>query len=200
MIEFIQGRYAGSFAGGLVIEANGIGYRIYMAQPPVLNVGDELKLYTYLKVREDGLDLFGFQTPEERYIFEMAISVSGVGPKTAVNILSVLRPSDFALAIVRGDVKTLSKVKGFGKKTAELLIVSLKDKLKKEQLEKPLVAAEPEQAEEELAEGSELEVVEALMMLGFVQSEAKKRVKASFDPSKELEENIRKALQGMDRG
>ena len=132
MIAFLTGRVAARAAGHALIEVGGIGYRLIMSTSSLAALpaeGDEVTVHTYLHVREDELTLYGFESEEERALFEALIGVSGVGPKVALAILSGLRPDALRTALARDDVALLSSVPGVGKKTAQRLLIDLKDKL-----------------------------------------------------------------------
>ena len=155
-------------------------------------------IYTYLYVREDIISLYGFFTQEELNMFELLISVSGVGPKVAISLLSSVTPSKFSLAVITDDIKTLTKAPGIGKKTAQRIILELKDKIKKEQL------ADVNGAEEEnIPTGSENsripEAISALMVLGYTPLEASKAVSAVYSDDMDLESIIKNALKGLVR-
>lgn len=132
MIAFLTGRVAARAAGHALIEVGGIGYRLIMSTSSLAALpaeGDEVTVHTHLHVREDELTLYGFESEEERALFEALIGVSGVGPKVALAILSGLRPDALRTALARDDVALLSSVPGVGKKTAQRLLIDLKDKL-----------------------------------------------------------------------
>jgi holliday junction DNA helicase RuvA len=132
MIAFMTGRVAGRAAGHALIEVGGIGYRLIMSTTSLAALpadGDEVTVHTYLHVREDELTLYGFENEDERELFEALIGVSGVGPKVALAVLSALRPDALRTAIARDDTALLSSVPGVGKKTAQRLLIDLKDKL-----------------------------------------------------------------------
>lgn len=188
IVDYIDENYA-------VIDCGGVGYKVFMspASLSVLKTGEMTKIYTYLKVAEDLFDLYGFLTSEEIKMFKMIISVSGAGPKAGLSILSVMRPSEFALAVVTDDYKSITKAPGVGPKLAQKISLELKDKLKNEDLlpssgtDIPLVTA--------AAKGSAAnEAVEALIVLGYSQSEAVRAVSSS---PKDLttEETIKEALK-----
>ena len=127
MISYIRGELAAA-----IVEAGGIGYGIYMSQQTLSMlpaVGEEVKIHTYLNVREDAMQLYGFLTGEDLQVFRLLIGVSGIGPKAGLNILSCLSPDELRFAVLAGDVKTISSAPGIGKKTAEKLILELKDKM-----------------------------------------------------------------------
>ena len=122
--------------GYIVIDVGGLGYKVFMSESGIDklgNIGDTVKVHTYYKVREDDISIFGFNSLEELRMFELLISVSGIGAKTAVAMLDVCEPTEFALAIISEDVKTLTQIPGIGAKSAQRIILELKDKMKKEQ-------------------------------------------------------------------
>ncbi|MBR2468033.1 MAG: Holliday junction branch migration protein RuvA [Clostridia bacterium] len=132
MYSFISGIIEEKTENYVVVNANGVGYEIYISTNTLSNLptsGDYAKVYTYLQVREDGMQLFGFASKEEKDVFLQLITVSGVGPKMALVILSSLSVQNLITCIVAGDVKTLSGAKGVGKKTAERIILELKGKM-----------------------------------------------------------------------
>lgn len=132
MIAFITGRVAAKAPGFALVEAGGIGYRLLMATSSLSALpaeGDEVTVHTYLHVREDELTLYGFENEEERAVFESLIGVTGIGPKVALAVISSLRPDALRAGIAREDVALISSVPGIGKKTAQRLILELKDKI-----------------------------------------------------------------------
>jgi len=132
VIAFITGRVAAKAPGFALVEAGGIGYRLLMATSSLSALpaeGDEVTVHTYLHVREDELTLYGFENEEERAVFESLIGVTGIGPKVALAVISSLRPDALRAGIAREDVALISSVPGIGKKTAQRLILELKDKL-----------------------------------------------------------------------
>lgn len=143
MFYYISGKLAALIRDGdrgtAVIDAGGVGYKFTVSgttidsMPPHLSVSEmpDVKLYSYMSVREDGVELFGFSTTEELSAFKMLISVSGVGPKVAISVLSLLTPQQFALAVCADDKKAISKANGVGAKTAARIVLELKDKLMK---------------------------------------------------------------------
>ena len=136
MLAYIKGELASKTRGYVVVDVGGLGYKIYMseiAMENVGNIGDIVKIHTYYRVMEDDISIFGFNTAEELRLFELLISVSGVGAKTAIAMLGAISPSDFAIAIIYEDINTLKKLPGIGAKTAQRIVLELKDKLKKEQ-------------------------------------------------------------------
>lgn len=195
MYDFITGSVASVGSDCIVIENNGIGYRIYTSMNTIskVSVNDrDVRIFTYLHVREDILMLYCFAEKEELSLFNMLISISGVGPKAGLSILSTFTPRAVALAIAGNDAKELSRAKGIGKKTAERIILELKDKFKA--LEKELPAAEFKS--EEIAVVTE-EAKTALMVLGYSPNEARKAVDAVYMENMTLEELIRSCLKQL---
>jgi len=132
MIDHITGRVASKSAGSCVIEVGGMGLRLAMATGAIAHlpaVGDEVTVFTYLHVRDDGLSLFGFESPEEQDLFEKLITVSGVGPKVALAALSALNPVALIAAVADDDDALIATVPGIGKKTAQRIVIELKDRL-----------------------------------------------------------------------
>ena len=144
MLAYIKGTLEMKMTGYIVIDVNGLGYKVFMSDSGIEklgNIGDSVKVHTYYKVREDDISIFGFNTLEELKMFELLISVSGVGAKTALAMLAVCEPTDFALAIISEDIKTLTQIPGIGAKSAQRIILELKDKIKKEQQIQELTSA-----------------------------------------------------------
>ena len=136
MLAYIKGTLEIKMTGYVVIDVGGLGYKIFMSDTGIEkigNIGDTVKVHTYYRVREDDISIFGFNTQEELKMFELLISVSGVGAKTALTMLTVCEPSEFALAVISEDIKTLTTIPGIGPKSAKRIILELKDKIKKEQ-------------------------------------------------------------------
>ena len=182
MLAYIKGILEMKMTGYIVIDVGGLGYKIFMSETgieKVGNIGEKVKVYTYYKVREDDVSIFGFNTLEELKMFELLISVSGVGAKTALTMLAVCEPSEFALAIISEDVKTLTTIPGIGPKSAKRIVLELKDKIKKEQQISELTKASNEISENEKTltsikvkqaienDNKVLEAVAALQVLGY---------------------------------
>ena len=169
------------------------------------NIGQVVKVYTYYKVREDDISIFGFNTLEELRMFELLISVSGVGAKTAISMLAVVEPSDFALAVISEDVATLTKIPGIGAKSAQRIILELKDKIKKEQQIQELTQAAKENGEKskvELAiENTQKinEAIAALQVLGYNKKEIEKAFNKIENKELSVEELIKKGLAVLGR-
>lgn len=201
MFAYIRGRLEYKNNDFLIVESNGVGYRIFTSLSTISDIGEigqEVKVYTYLYVREDVISLYGFLTQEELNVFELLISVSGVGPKAAVSVLSAISPSRFSLAVITDDVKTLTKAQGIGKKIAQRIILELKDKIKKEQLTE---YAQSEEGGKVLDTDSSkmAEAVSALMVLGYSPAEANKAVSAVYREDMDIETIIKNALKGLAR-
>lgn len=136
MLAYVKGTLEMKMTGYVVIDVGGLGYKIFMSDVGIEklgNIGDTVKVHTYYKVREDDISIFGFNTLEELRMFELLIGVSGVGAKTALAMLAVCEPSEFALAVISEDVKALTGIPGIGPKSAKRIILELKDKIKTEQ-------------------------------------------------------------------
>ena len=136
MLAYIKGTLEMKMTEYVVIDVGGLGYKVYMSNIGMEKLGDigsKVKVYTYYRVREDDISIYGFNTNEELRMFELLLSVSGVGAKTALTMLAVCTPSEFVLAIISEDIKTLTTIPGIGAKSAKRIILELKDKIKKEQ-------------------------------------------------------------------
>ena len=194
MYYYIKGTLVQKNDNYIVVDANGVGYMIYTSLNSMQNtgeVGKKITIYTYLHVREDVMDLFGFTTIEEKNMFMHLISVSGVGPKAALSILSVTTPAKFALAVITNDVKTITKASGVGPKMAQRVILELKDKMKSDELEIDL-----EDESDDILSDNRSEAISALVVLGYSSNDAQKAVKG-IDGTLSVEEIIKKALAGL---
>ena len=203
MFYYISGKLAMANPTTAVIDAGGVGYKLtisentYNSLPPRHTVeSPTAKLFTYMAVREDGIELFGFASEQELSSFKLLLTVSGVGPKAAISILSLLTPEKFALAVCTEDRKTISKANGIGPKTAARVILELKDKLMKEtDLSEAAQASFSESASPVRTNSGKLsEAQDALMVLGYSRSEALNVLKNIDTQSLGLEEIIKKAL------
>lgn len=198
MFAYIKGTLAYKGNDSIVVETGGIGYRVTVPVTALetLKAGAELKVHTYLHIREDAWLLFGFLTEEELKMFEQLLKVSGVGPKAAMSLVSHIPPSRFGLAVLTDDANAFVKAPGIGKKTALRIILELKDKLKKEQGEELKTLATGTDWGERPA-GKIQEGVSALMMLGYSSQEANRAVSSVYSEEKSLETIIRDALKGL---
>ena len=178
MFNYISGTVAHIFGNTVVVDVHGIGYEILATTRTTndLTVGQNAKLFTYLQVREDGVSLFGFATMEEKKMFLNLISVSGVGPKVAQSILSGMDSNSLAYAIYNGDTKLLTKIKGLGKKTAERLVLELKEKVMVDasQIETPIAKHLDSPLTKEMQNA-----IAVLCSLGKSQQDAEKLVDAA---------------------
>ncbi|MBQ3012667.1 MAG: Holliday junction branch migration protein RuvA [Clostridia bacterium] len=203
MFYYISGKLAYATPTTAVIDAGGVGYKLtisettYNSLPPRHTVDAPIaKLFTYMAVREDGIELFGFASETELSSFKMLLSVSGVGPKAAISILSLLTPEKFALAVCTEDRKTISKANGIGPKTAARIILELKDKLLKETDLNEVANSSIESVSPIKTNSGKLaEAQDALLVLGYSRSEALNVLKSIDTQTLELEEIIKKALK-----
>ena len=198
MIAFLRGKVLTTTAETVILEVNGVGYEAYCTGSVFrkITVGTVAELYTYLQVKEDGITLFGFDTPKEKELFLKLISVSGVGPKLGISILAALSADDFAFAVATADVKRLSAVKGLGKKTAEKIVLELHGKISAAEGDDFTPTAQ--QAAPVKLSAMDEEAVSALMGLGFTRAESTQAVKKARDlGATTVEEVIMKALQGV---
>ena len=208
MFHYIKGTLALLLSDTAVLDVGGVGYKLtisgttYDAMPPNRSTKEPptVLLYTYMAVREDGIELYGFATEAELASFRLLISVSGVGPKAAMAILSLLTPEKFALAVCTDDKKTISKANGIGPKTAARIILELKDKLMKEHAGEDLSAVSaPSPVSVGGARGRLAEATDALMVLGYSRTEALAALKDIETDKIELEEIIRLCLKKLMR-
>lgn len=201
MIAYLKGKVLTVTSETAIVEVGGVGYELYCSGGAFrkINVGETVELYTYLQVKEDGITLFGFGAPKEKELFLKVISVSGVGPKMGIAILTGLSVDEFTSAIATADVKRLATVKGLGKKTAEKIVLELHGKISAAEVMSagadPITAAMENGAQSVSAQDEE--AVSALMGLGFTKNESVNAVKRAKEKgASTTEEIIRKALQG----
>lgn len=197
MYAHIDGIVAEKTPESLVIDCGGVGYLLMvsgatLAQAPAS--GGRMKCYTVLSVREDALELFGFATREEKAMYEKLRSVSGIGPRTALGILSALSLRDLSIALVTGDAAALARAPGVGKKTAQRLVLELRDKVDNDELTGQGASAQPIPMRQG---GAAAEAVEALMALGYSSGDAAKAVARVQEQSEKSDELIYLALRGM---
>lgn len=198
MLAYIKGILEMKMTGYIVIDVGGLGYKVFMSESGIEklgNIGEQVKVHTYYKVREDDISIFGFNSLEELRMFELLISVSGIGAKTAVAMLDVCEPTEFALAIISEDVKTLTQIPGIGAKSAQRIILELKDKMKKEQQIQELTKASKGQnlVKTKLEERIQ-EAMAALQVLGYNKREIEKAFDKLAKEDMSTEELIRKGL------
>jgi Holliday junction DNA helicase RuvA len=190
VIAFLTGRVAGRSAGSALLDVGGVGFRLLMSTRSLAALpaeGDTVTVHTYLYVREDELTMYGFESEDERGLFETLIGVSGVGPKVALAVLSALRPDALRAAVAADDVAVLSSVPGIGKKIAQRLALELKDKLDLPDLAQGGTGARPVAA---------AEARDALLAMGFTAAEAAAALRGSGD-AESAEELLKAALKAL---
>lgn len=198
MYAYIKGTLEEKSTDSIVVETAGIGYKIYVSEHTMAKlgeIGEKVKIYTHYHVREDNISLYGFMSNEELKMFELLLQVSGIGAKTAIAMLSNITPSKFALAIISNDLKTLTKIPGIGNKSAQRMVLELKDKLKTQ------TAIEDDEEETTPNDNGESinEAGQALQILGYNKSEISK-VFDKFDTHNlSTEELIKEALKRLAR-
>ena len=204
MLAYIKGILEMKMTGYVVIDVGALGYKVYMTDTGIEkigNIGEQVKVHTYYKVREDDVSIFGFNTLEELKMFELLISVSGVGAKTAITMLSSCEPTEFAIAVISEDVSFLKQIPGIGAKSAQRIILELKDKIKKEQQIQELTSA----MKDVTSKKSKVEVVlentikqdeaiAALQVLGYNKKEIEKAFSKLDTKDMSTEDLIRKGL------
>ena len=196
MYSYIIGKVVNKFRNILILENNNIGYVIYMTEIALseLSIDEEAKIYTYYNVTQDNISLYGFKNLEEKKMFENLISVSKIGAKTAIGILSSISTTEFAIAIITNDIARLSKLPGIGKKTAQRLVLEIIDKVKAEEI----IFTEEKDSNSNESHISitekEKDVLEALKVLGYNAKEVEK-VMGSLDITSSTEDMIKQALK-----
>lgn len=197
MIYNLRGTLTVADVNYIVVECSGVGFKCFTTLNTVKDlgrVGDEVNVFTHLAVREDAMDLYGFATVAELDAFKLLITVSGVGPKAAAAVLSELSPDKLALCIASGDAKAITRAQGVGKKTAERIVLELKDKMgaiASESVSKSVINASSAVADNDTAEA-----VAALVALGYSQSDAS-MVVGAMDKSLSVDEMIRQGLKQL---
>ena len=197
MIAFVRGTAVDMTENSVIVEAGGIGYEIYMTGTDLsqIHMGEEVKIHNYFNVREDAMQLYGFRSKDDLQMFKLLLGVNGVGPKAAVGVLAGITADELRFAILSDDVKTLSKAPGIGKKTAQKLILELKDKMKLEDAFELKLAHEQERAAVgagEVSDGRQ-EAVEALVALGYSSADALRAVRKVTDGAPDDVEGLLKA-------
>lgn len=197
MYAFIKGEIVSRLLDYLILENRGVGYKI-QASPGLMQrfpaAGEQVTVYTYLYVREDQMALYGFPEQEDLNMFELLLTVSGIGPKVASTIVGTLPPSQFALAVINGDAKALTQVRGIGRKGAERLILELKDKLKGVAEDLPAASVSVS------GSGLQSDAINALAVLGYSSSEAAQAVgRVDVEAAGSLEDVIRLSLRQLMR-
>lgn len=200
MFYYIKGKLVFTDPTTAVIDCGGVGYKLAVSAntlAKLTKIGEEVCLYTHMSVREDAVELLGFYTTEEHAAFKLLITVSGIGPKGAMGVLSVMTPEKFALAVSTGDTKAIAKAPGVGAKTAARIVLELKDKVAKTL---PAGGADEDAADIDLfadaPKNNIEEAVTALMVLGYTKAEAQAALKG-VNGGLSLEEMITAALRKM---
>ena len=197
MYAYIKGSLEVKTRGYIVIDVNGIGYKIFMSETAIAELGEigqVVKVHTYLKVKEDEMSLYGFNTNEELRMFELLLSVSGIGAKSAINILSNITPSSFALAVITNDVAKIKALPGIGPKGAQRIILELKDKLNKEQD----IEEVEKKAEKVIDTQKYNEAISALQVLGYSKKEIEKALQG-VNEELTVDEIIKLGLKNLAR-
>lgn len=199
MIAFVSGILEMKLNGYIVIDVGGVGYKVFMSEGAIDslgNIGDKVKVYTHHHVREDDISLYGFLTMEELNMFELLISVSGVGAKSALSILANVEPSSFALAVITNDTSKLVKIPGVGAKTAARIVLELKDKLKNQDMvaKNESIDKKATVNEEELDEA-----ISALQVLGYNRKNIEKVFEKIDLSNLTLEDMIKQGLKYLSR-
>ena len=203
MIRYIKGTYTMQFDTGIVVEtSSGIGFEIFIPQgSPIYkhSEGDEVQVFTEMIVREDDMSLYGFHNRESLEFFKLLTTVSGIGPKGAMGILGSMPLAELRQAIALGDVKAISKAQGVGKKTAERLVVELKDKVGSPEIDMTTGELLGTGGSDSAPDGTDArsEAISALISLGYARAEAFKAVSSVGDEGLTSEEYIKKALRSL---
>ena len=194
MIAYIKGKLEVKNVDNIIIDVGGIGYKIFMSANSIQKVGEigtDIKIHTYMRVREDDISLYGFCTNEELRMFEQLIGVSGVGAKSALSILSNISPSSFALAIISGDVNTLKSLPGIGAKSAQRMILELKDKMKtQDAIETELTPTRVINIDDKTRDAAE-----ALQVLGYARKDIDMAISKINTNEMTVEEIIKQGLK-----
>lgn len=201
MIAFLVGTIEEKYENYLVMDVNGVGYELLISNNTLValpNVNETTKVLTYLHVKEDGVALYGFATAEEKQIFMKLITVSGVGPKMAISVLSGMKLSDLVIAITRGDVTLLSKVKGLGRKTAERICLELKDKISATGMDNNLFNYK-DNLDSFVNENALNDAVDTLINLGVNKNDAYRLARSNAGDGATAEEIILKVLRQLGR-
>lgn len=199
MLSYIKGELAEVFEDTIVVENNGMGINVKVPATVLSNIpsiGEDIKVYTYLYVREDAINVYGFLTRDDLNVFKLLLNVNGVGPKAALGILSTISANDLRYAVLSDDVNAIKKAPGIGAKTAQRLIIELKDKLKLESEEALILNANVGTKPSD-ALILKNDAIEALVSLGYSQREAMDAVKKVDISNKNLDDIIKESLKNL---
>ncbi len=194
MISYLKGSLETKNIDSVVIEVGGIGYKVFMSRSSLDKVGEigkQVKVFTYMRVREDDISLYGFCTNEELKMFEQLLGVSGIGAKSALTILSNISPSSFALAIISGDIAVLKSLPGIGAKSAQRMILELKDKLKTEDA----IEADIANVEYVPVNNNAKDAIDALQVLGYARKDIEQVMSKIDTNNLSVEEIIKQGLK-----
>ena len=194
MFSYIKGEVKIKANNFIAIDVNNIGFKIFMTEKEIqqIEIGDIVKVYTYMRVKEDDISLFGFLSNDELTMFELLISVGGIGAKSATQILSNIEPTDFALSVITEDVSKLKKLPGIGAKTAQRIILELKDKIKTNE------AITNEESETRAISSQNVQdAIDALQVLGYNRKSIQKSFEKIVSNDKSVEELIKEGLKEL---
>lgn len=194
MISYIRGKLEIKNIDNIIVEVGGIGYKIYMAGTSLNEIGEIgsiIKVYTFMRVREDDVSLYGFNTNEELKMFEQLLGVSGVGAKVALTILANISPSSFALAIISEDVNTLKRLPGIGAKSAQRMILELKDKMKTQDA----IEIDNMTLKNVVKDDKKKDAIEALQVLGYAKKDIEVAISNLDTQDMSVEEIIKTGLK-----
>lgn len=194
MISYIKGKLESKNIDNVIIEVGGIGYKIFMSSSAINRLGEigkDVKIHTFMRVREDDISLYGFCTNEELRMFEQLLGVSGIGAKSALTILSNISPSSFALAIISGDLNTLKTLPGVGAKSAQRMILELKDKMKTQDAIETEFVPIKNVAKNDKAK----DAIEALQVLGYARKDIDTAIARINTEELSVEEIIKQGLK-----
>lgn len=197
MISYIKGILEYKSENTIIVETGGVGYQIYVSAAVLSSMPklhSPIKVYTFMSVKDDGISLFGFNKMEELELFNKLISVNGIGPKAAIALLGFMSASDIIMAIVSEDAASIAKAPGFGKKTAQRLIIDLKDKFKNADFLESL-GASVEVSDMAISADGKGEAIEALLSLGYSRSEAAKAVGTVYNADMDTQSLLKAALK-----
>lgn len=198
MFAYLKGSLEVKTRGYIIMDVNGVGYKIFMSETAIEQVGEigqNIKVHTYLRVREDDMSLYGFNTNEELRMFELLLSVSGIGAKSAISILSHITPSTFALAVISNDIAKIKSLPGIGPKSAQRIILELKDKIETQENAKEIAQTITKQVEENEEKVSE--AISALQVLGYSRKEIEKALENIEKENISVEDIIKQALKNL---
>jgi len=196
MFAYIKGTLETKSNTYVVVDVNGVGYKIFMSLKAIEKVGEigkVVKIHTHYYVREDNISLYGFTTIEELRMFELLLSVSGIGAKSAISMLSEITPSNFALAVITNDISKLVKIPGIGNKTAARIVLELKDKLKTDVGVD--LSSEQKENDNSLINDKTSEAISALQVLGYTRRDTEKALEKIEIDNLEIEDIIKQALR-----